>query len=252
MIPVNEIICGDCADVLSRFPPSSVDLVLTSPPYDDLRTYDGAVFDFRRVADELRRVVKPGGVVVWIVGDATKKGTETGTSFRQALGFCDRGFRLHDTMIYKKKNPIPLTHRRYEQSFEFMFVFSLGSPATFNALRDPVLKSGRGGTFRQRDDSLRPRNTSRVNATKIRGNVWEYTVGSKATTVDKINHPAAFPEALARDHIISWSNAGDLVVDIFNGSGTTTKIAKSLGRRFVGIDVVERYCQEAMERLSNV
>ena len=130
----NIIHTGSCAEIMRDFPADCIDLTVTSPPYDNLRTYGGAVnaFDFEPIAQELFRVTKPGGVVVWVVGDATVNGSETGTSFRQALRFMEIGFRLHDTMIYEKENYIPLTHNRYEQCFEYMFVFSKGTPKTFH------------------------------------------------------------------------------------------------------------------------
>jgi DNA modification methylase len=131
---VNKIICGDCLEVMKKIPDGSVDLVLTSPPYDNLRTYNGYNFDFEGIAKELHRVTKDGGVIVWVVGDATIKGSETGTSFKQALYFKEIGFNLHDTMIYHKNNYPPLTHNRYEQCFEYMFVFSKRYLKSFNPI----------------------------------------------------------------------------------------------------------------------
>jgi len=249
------IIHGDCLDVLKTLESGSIDLTVTSPPYDNLRTYNGFTFDFEGIAQELYRVTKDGGVVVWVVADATIKGSETGTSFRQALYFKECGFNLHDTMIYSK-NPTPYDPKckRYWQSFEYMFVLAKGSPIACNYLLDAC--KGRGlakkGDYGQRryEGSARTdrHNNNRViKDTKVRSNVWFYTPGSR---VD--GHPAQFPEALANDHILSWSNPGDTVLDPFCGSGTTGKMALLNGRKFIGIEISEEYCEIARARIANI
>ena len=242
-------------------PDQSIDLVVTSPPYDNLRTYGGHTWDFEGLAAELWRTIKPGGVVVWIVNDATVDGSETGTSFRQALHFKDIGFRLHDTMIYEKDScPFPETTRYYPVC-EFMFVLSKQSPSAVNLIADrPNSRAGQSvatGTQRERDGSLAKFSASRVAPDRtvktfgVRGNVWKYAVGFGKVSADKTahNHPAIFPEALARDHILSWSNEGDTVLDPFSGSGTTLKMARLMGRKGIGIEIHERYCEIAAERL---
>ena len=250
-----QLFHGDCLEVMAQLPDASVDLTVTSPPYDNLRTYNGFTFDFEGIARELYRVTKPGGVVVWVVGDATVKGSETGTSFRQALYFKDMcGFNLHDTMIYHREGP-PLTHNRYEQKFEFMFVLSKGRPATFNGLRKPSVAAGnrRTGTMRQDSDALGHRSAKGfVAETSLRGNVWQFGVGHNKSSKDRIahQHPAIFPEQLAADHIASWSNPGDTVLDPFMGSGTTGKMAILEGRRFIGIDISAEYVELARERIA--
>ena len=248
----NKIICGDCLGVMKDIPDRIVDLVVTSPPYDNLRDYKGYDFNFEGIAKELFRVIKVGGVVVWVVGDATIKGSETGTSFRQALCFKEIGFNLHDTMIYRKINYIPLTHNRYEQEFEYMFVFSKGKPKTFN----PIMKKNKlaGKKYnpsRPRDYDNNAIRHNRDEALIFKefgqvGNVFGYIVGAGN---DITNHPATFPEKLASDHIRSWSNEGDLVLDPMNGSGTTTKMAKLLKRNFIGIEISPEYCKIAEQRL---
>lgn len=241
-----QLFNGDCLEVMSRLPAGSVDLTVTSPPYDNLRTYNGRLNDWtpakwKAILAELYRLTKDGGVVVWVVGDATVNGSETGTSFRQALHAMECGFRLHDTMIYHREGP-PLTHNRYEQKFEFMFVWSKGKPATFNGLRAPSVKAGRtrkGYSSRQDGDHLSGRGGDGFVAdTKLLGNVWTYAVGNNGSTTDKIahGHPAIFPEALANDHILSWSNPGGVVFDPFSGSGTTGKMAVLNHRSFIGIE----------------
>jgi site-specific DNA-methyltransferase (adenine-specific) len=246
---------GDSSQVLKTLPDESIDMTLTSPPYDNLRSYKGYSFDFETIAQELYRLTKPGGVVVWVVGDETVDGSETGTSFRQALYFKEIGFNLHDTMIYQKQNPVPLNHNRYEQYFEYMFVLSKGKPLTFAPLLESCCNAGhgRGGTFRHDGDELATKHTGGVVAThKMKGNIWTYGVGNSKSSSDPIayQHPATFPEQLALDHIQSWSNPGDLVLDPFVGSGTTLKAARLLGRRAIGIDISEEYCSIATTRLS--
>jgi site-specific DNA-methyltransferase (adenine-specific) len=254
-----QLLQGDCAAVMADMQDDSVDLTVTSPPYDDLRTYGGYSFDFEATARQLYRVTKPGGVVVWVVGDATVDGSETGTSFRQALHFCSVGFRLHDTMIYHKDNPPPVGgQNRYYQAWEFMFVLSKGAPKTVNPITEPRRNKHndpRTSRFRAvtRDaDGGFHKKVVPIKETVKRQNVWRYVVSGGAGTKDKIahQHPAIFPEALARDHILSWSNPGDLVLDPMMGSGTTGKQALLLGRKFVGIDIRHEYVELARARLA--
>lgn len=248
-IELNKIYNMDCLDGLKLLPENSIDLTVTSPPYDNLRSYKGYSFDFEGIAKELFRVTKQGGVVVWIVADATIKGSETGSSFKQALFFKECGFNLHDTMIWKKTNPIPLTHNRFEQSFEYMFVFSKGFPKTFNPIKIPCVTKGQ---MRKRKNSNKEegsavRNRDEVTITKkqkIKGNVWEMPVSNT-----KLNHPAVFPEQLAQDHIIAWSNEGDIVLDPFMVSGTTAKMAVKTGRKYIGFEISSEYCEIARNRL---
>lgn len=251
---INTVIQGDCLEVMKDIPDKSVDMILTSPPYDNLRTYNGYTFDFEGIAKEIYRVLKDGGVCVWVVGDATIKGSETGTSFKQALYFKEIGLNLHDTMLYKT-NKIPLNHNRYEQEFEYMFVFSKGKPKTFNPIKIPCIYAGTStsGTFRHTGKELSKAHTIKpISETKIKGNVWEIVSGNMKGTLDKIafEHPATFPEKLAEDHIISWSNEGDTILDPMAGSGTTLKMAKKNNRNYIGIEVSKEYVDIINKRLS--
>ena len=245
---LDSVVCGDNCDVLGRFPRESVDLVVTSPPYDDLRTYGGHSWDFYGVAWQLKRVLKPGGVIVWNVADATKDGSETGTSMRQALHFQTLGLNLHDTMIWHKPNPVPRTHDRYEQAWEYVFVLSLGKPRIWNPIMEDCLCAGnkRTGTIQKDDSGQRTeKNKGGVTAEKKQAaNLWSI-VGQSET-----DHPAEFPLGLASRCITTWSNQGDIVIDPFSGSGTTCRAAKDLGRRFVGIEVNPAYCEIARRRLA--
>lgn len=257
----NALYNMDCVFGMRLLSDSCIDLTVTSPPYDNLRTYEGYRFQFEEVAKELYRVTKPGGVVVWVVSDATIAGSETGTSFRQALYFMECGFNLHDTMIYMKDNPPPTGGKnRYYQAFEYMFVFSKGAPKTFNAIVEPrrnkwndkrtvrkrPVTRNKAGVFTEK--------TVYVNQGDVKlQNVWNYTVsgGSVATEGYAHQHPAIFPEALARDHIITWSNPADIVLDPFTGSGTTAKMALLNDRQFVGYEVSEKYCAIAERRIND-
>ena len=248
---LNQIICGDNVEVMRQFPDNCIDLTVTSPPYDNLRTYNGFSFDFENVAKELYRITKDGGVVVWVVGDATIKGSETGTSFKQALFFMKCGFNLHDTMIYAKNNYIPLTHNRYEQQFEYMFVFSKNKPKVFNPLKILCKTAGMKNNHKSEKHyedthSMRKRNENVfVNEYKYKPNIWFYNTGTK----DRVKHNAPFPQELAEDHILTWSNPGDIVFDPFLGSGTTAKMALLTGRNYLGVDISEEYCEMARKRV---
>ena len=245
---INKIYNENCLDTMAKMPDGFVDLTVTSPPYDNLRTYNGYSFDFEAVAKELFRVTKQGGVVVWVVGDATIKGSETGTSFKQALFFKECGFLLYDTMIWLKPSPQAPTEGRYYDVFEYMFVFSKGKPKTLNLLKDRKNKSA-GAVSNKETRSCREdrkvKSEKRVVAEfSRRFNVWELSRGRNNT-----NHPAVFPEKLANDHIISWSNENDLVYDPFMGSGTTAKMCILNNRNWIGSEISSEYCNIIEERV---
>ena len=248
---INKIYNENCLETMAKMPDCFVDLTLTSPPYDNLRTYNGYSFDFEAVAKELYRVTKQGGVVVWVVGDATINGSETGTSFRQALFAIECGFNLHDTMIYQKSTP-PLTHNRYEQNFEYMFVWSKGKPNTFNGLRESreYTDNRTKKSFGRNKDNSVDLGYSSKNETRLKRNVWRYFAGGGANDKIASQHPAIFPEQLANDHILSWSNEGDLVYDPFMGSGTTAKMAILNKRNWIGSEISQEYCEIAEKRIN--
>jgi site-specific DNA-methyltransferase (adenine-specific) len=249
-----NLIHGDCLEVMKSLPSKSIDLTVTSPPYDNLRTYNGYSFDFDGIAKELYRVTKDGGVVVWIVGDATINGSETGTSFKQALYFKEIGFNLHDTMIWNKGTftAVGALTSRYAPVFEYMFVLSKKQPKTFNPIKDRKNKTfGRSktGTFRQEDGTTKPLSSVGKPIAKYgqRFNIWD--VSAEKSNSNRL-HPAMFPESLAHDHIVSWSNESDTVLDCFLGSGTTGKVAKQLNRKFVGIEISPEYLEIARKRIN--
>lgn len=254
-----KLIKGDCQKQMNAMYDECIDLVITSPPYDDLREYNGVMTKkeawneakWKGVIESFYRIMKPGGVIVWVVADACKNGNETGTSFKQALFFKECGFKLHDTMIYYKTAPVPLNHNRYEQAFEYMFVFSKGTPKVFNPIKERSLSYGRNtkGTFYQdpKDNTTSKAHSLRgKNEYKLVGNVRSFTKNN-----DRIKgHPAQFPSELARFHIVSWSDKGDIILDPFMGSGTTGVIAKELQRSFIGIELDGDYFELAKNRIN--
>ena len=247
-----ELKLGDCLERTKDISDSSIDLIVTSPPYDNLRTYNGYTFDFEGIARELVRVLKPGGVIVWVVGDATVKGSETGNSFRQALHFIGLGLNLHDTMIWNKGkfSAVGALQTRYAPVFEYMFVFSKGPIKTFNPLidRPNKVKGKISGNIRQRDGTFKPMASQGKERREFgqRFNIW-----NQCPTQTQNGHPAIFPLQLAIDHIQSWSNPGDVVLDPFLGSGTTGVAALQLGRDFIGIEISAEYLEIAKQRIDS-
>lgn len=245
---------NNCLDYLKLQEDESVDFVITSPPYDDIRNYNGYSFDFEAIAQELTRVLKNGGVVIWNVSDATVKGSETGTSMRQALFFMDCGLRLHDTMIYEKQNPMPSSKnsKRYHQAWEYIFCFSKNAPNTFNPIMVPAKYGHVEANMKHRgkDGKLEYTKTKRNSHTKVR-NVFNYKVGGGHSTTDKEahGHPALMPEKLAEDQIITWTNPGDTVFDPFNGAGTSGKMAVKNSRSYIGVELSKDYCDLSIKRL---
>lgn len=260
---LNKIINGDSLEVLQGMPNDIIDLIVTSPPYDDLRDYNKEIiwnFDkFKDIAKELYKIMKKGGVIVWVVGDKTKNGNKSLSSFKQALYFQELGFNIYDVIIYEKTGSAPPHPNRYFNAFEYMFIISKGKPKTINLLKDKENKWGGHKTYteitrREKDGSLTKKGRKTINKFGIRTNIWKYTNGKGFATKDKIayEHPAIFPEKLVLDHICSWSNEGDIVLDIFGGSGTTIKMAKLLNRRWIYIDKVLEYCKIAQKRIEEI
>lgn len=250
----NKLFCGDNIPIMQQLPSEIVDVTITSPPYDELRDYDGYSFDFPNTAKELLRLTKPGGVVVWVVGDSTLEFNESGTSFKQALYFKEIGFNLYDTMIYQKRGRTFPRINYYYPAFEYMFIFSKGRPKTINLIADRKnkdLAKERLTTTRQKDGSTQSR-TIQLRPFSVRDNIWIYDTGYMKTTKDEeaYDHPAMFPEALVKDHLISWSKDNDLIFDPFAGSGTTLKMSKILNRNYLGIEKSEKYCSIITKRLA--
>ena len=247
-----KLLHGDCLELMKDIPDNSIDCCITSPPYDDLRTYENSLnwnFDiFSKIALELIRVLKKGGVIVWVVNDASIKGSETGTSFRQALFFKDNGLNIHDTMIWDKASCAFPSKNRYYQSFEYMFVFSKGSPKNVFQISDRPNKwagTKTHGTSRQKNGSLKQITKRIISDFGVRFNIWRISNPGKKGTI----HPATFPEALVNDHLISWTKEKDIILDPFMGSGTTGAAAANLKRQFIGIEKEEKYFNIAKNRI---
>jgi DNA modification methylase len=255
IMKINSIYAKDAVAFMAKMDESSVDLTVTSPPYDDLRNYKGYKFDLNEIAEGLFRVTKDGGIVVWVVGDKYVKGNRNLTSFRQALHFQDVGFNVHDVMIYKKRNTPFMRSNAYTNCFEFMFIFSKGKSKTYNPIKEPTVRQGfEKMPANKKADGINKKVLSKLNELKVRNNIWEYAVGLGGTTSDReaFKHPAVFPEKLAEDHILSWSNEGDLVFDPMCGSGTTLKMAKKNKRNYIGCDISSEYVEIAKSRIKKV
>ena len=247
MLELDRNYVGDAREVLRKIDSGSIDLVVTSPPYDNMRHYDnrqGHTWNssmFEEIAGELHRVMKDGGTVVWVVNDKTEGGGKTLTSLRQALYFQEVGFVCNDVMIWQKKNPMPvLRSSRYTDVFEYMFVFVKGKkPRVFNPMMIPCKCGGQAYNSTAKltgGERGRKALNYEVNQEKVAGNIWEIAVAQ-----NKTGHPAVYPQELVEKHISSWSNAGDIVLDPFMGSGTTALAALKLDRHFIGIDISEDY-----------
>lgn len=249
-----EIYNEDCLEFLKNIPDNSIKCTITSPPYDNIRNYNGYSFPFEEIAAQLWRVTKVGGIIIWNVADATIKGSKTGTSMRQALYFMQLGFRLHDTMIYAKRNPMPanVSSKRYHQAWEYVFAFTKDTPETFN----PIMVKAKFGHLdanmkhRGKNGDIEYKKTKRNEFTKVR-NIFEYSVGGGHSTKDKVafKHPAIMPEQLALDMIKTWTNEGDTVFDPFLGSGTTAKMCLVSNRKFQGTELSLEYCEISKTRI---
>jgi site-specific DNA-methyltransferase (adenine-specific) len=268
---VNKTYNENCLETMGKMPNNFIDCTVTSPPYDDIRNYNNKIkglsdefngysFPFEDIARELYRVTKKGGIVVWVVNDATHNGSETLNSFRQALFFKEVGFRMHDTMIYRKLNPMPNAGKSYQQMFEYMFVFSKGSPKTTNiSLRERSNKCEDKRTYRKKKFSRNQDGEFNENDYFVKEmvpeyNIWDFYVGWGNTTKDDVafEHPAIFPEELVKRHIESWTNEGDLIYDPFMGSGTTSKMSILSKRNYIGSELSEEYCEIEKRRLSQI
>ncbi|MCF6278729.1 MAG: site-specific DNA-methyltransferase [Flavobacteriaceae bacterium] len=248
----NKIYNINCVEGMKEMQDNFVDLVVTSPPYDDLRNYNGYDFQYEEVAKELFRVVKEGGIVVWVVGDRTKNGNKTLTSFKHALCFQNVGFNVHDVMIYQKKNTPFMRSNAYTNCFEYMFVFAKGKPKTFNPLKVPTVRQGlEKMPVNKKADGINNKVLGKLNKEKTRINIWEYAVGLGGSTNDRFafEHTAIFPEKLAHEHILSWSNENDLVFDPMCGSGTVCKMASLNNRNFIGMDISKKYTELSKRRV---
>lgn len=260
---INRFHRGDNVKIMKKMPDNSVDLVITSPPYDDLRDYENKIDwnynTFKKVAKQLYRIIKEGGIVVWVIGDKTENGNKSLTSFKHALYFQEIGFNVYDVIIYEKSGSSPPHPKRYFNSYEYMFILCKGKPKTVNLLRDKKNSCGGMSTFaeitrREKNGTLTNKGKKIINEYGVRTNIWRYNNGKGFSSKDKIayEHPAIFPEKLVEDHILSWSNPGDIVLDPFGGSGTTAKVSLEQNRKWIYIEKVKKYYDVAKMRVNNV
>ena len=252
-IKLNSVYHSDCIELMKSMEENSVDLTVTSPPYDELRNYNGYHFAFEDIAKNLFRITKKGGVLVWVVGDKIKNGNRSLTCFKQAIFFQTVGFNVHDVMIYRKKNTPFMRTNAYTNCFEFMFVLSKGSPKTFNPLKVKTVRQGQEMLpFNKGADGINKKILGELKPEKTKTNIWEYATGLHGTTSDRIafKHPAVFPEKLAEDHILSWTNQGEVVFDPMCGSGTTCKMAFINNRFYIGCDISKEYVELTERRLA--
>lgn len=250
MEQINKVIHGDNSAAVALLTRGSVDLIVTSPPYDDLRTYEGHSWNFYGLAHALFQALAEGGVMAWVVSDQTIEGSESLSSMKQALHFKEIGFRIHDTMIWEKPNPMPQNHARYEQAWEYIFVCSKGKPKTWNPVMVPAKNAGKisTGSFLRADGSRLEKsgNGKPIKSEKVHKNIWPITNPGNGT-----KHPAVFPDALAEMIISTWSNEGDLVLDPFAGSGTSLLTAQRMSRKFIGVELNESYVAICNQRLAD-
>lgn len=240
----------DCRNQLRYI---AADLCVTSPPYDSLRDYEGIEWDHKVFMQIARRLRQSVSNIVWIVGDASIDGGESGSSFKQALYFIKLGYKLHDTMIWQKRGFSMPSHTRYHQIFEYMFVFRRGE-IPFSPIKD--VKNITGGkttlgknTFRMKNGEMTERARRPAAEWGMRNNIWKTNTTGQEQPCKTLEHPATFPYKLAHDHIVSWSNQGDMIVDPFMGSGTTLRAAKDLRRTAIGIEISEKYCEIAARKM---
>ena len=251
---IDKLLVGNCVEILKNINDNFVDLTVTSPPYDDLRNYNGYSFDFELIAREIYRVTKNGGVLVWVVNDKINGGRSL-TSFKQALFFQEIGFSVHDVMIYAKKNTPFMRSNAYTNAYEYMLILSKGKPKTFNPLMEDTVRQGFEMVVANKGaDAKNNKVLKELKPKKVKTNIWTYAVGLGGTTKDRVafEHPAVLPEKLAQDHILSWSNENDIVLDPMCGSGTTCKMAKTHKRHYIGIDISEEYISIAKQRVAKV
>lgn len=255
MKKLNRFIVADAVDYMKRYMMADVvDLTVTSPPYENLRNYNGYHFDAESMLAQLYRVTKPGGVVVWVIGDKINSGRSL-NSFEHAFIARECGFTIHDVMIFQKRNTPFMRSNAYTNCFEFMHIFTKGKPKTFHPIQVPTVRNGIEMVVSNKGpDAINNKVPVELKKQKTKTNIWQYAVGFGGTTKDKIafQHPAVFPEALARDHILSWSNPNDFIFDPMCGSGTTCKMASMFGRKWLGIDMSEEYVGIAQVRMKEI
>jgi len=259
-LAANKIFCGEAAEVMRSFPDESIDMVFTSPPYGTVRSYNGYKFNFQEIAIELTRILKPGGVIAWNEADTIVNGSKTLTPSKHALYFSEEcGLKVHDEMIYEKNScsfPAKRNGLRYSNVYEEVFILSKGKPKSVNLICDKRNRCyGEKGfgmaSQRRKNGDLVKYERKPTPKFSPRDNIWRVFTGKGYSSKDSnaSKHPAISPDLLVLDHIRTWSNEGDIILDPMAGSGTTCVMAKALKRQYVGIEISDEYCQLINERL---
>ncbi len=255
-LPLNKIICGDCVEVLKSIPDNSIDLVVTSPPYDGIRKYNGFSFNLHSTGKELFRVLKDGGIIAMVIQDQTKNFGKSLTSFKTIIDWCENvGFKLFETIIYKKHGAEGAWWtKRFRVDHEYIPIFLKGErPAYFNKepLKIPSKHGGKtmtGCATRLTNGKTLKSKRVFINPMKCRGTLWDYTTCGDGTRL-KHQHPATFPDKIPVDFIRCFCPKNGIVLDPFIGSGTTALAAIQLNRNYIGIDISKEYCELAKKRI---
>jgi site-specific DNA-methyltransferase (adenine-specific) len=255
-LPLNKIICGDAVEELKKIPNNSIDILVTSPPYDGIRKYNGFNYDLHATGKEIYRVLKDGGVAIMVIQDQTKNFGKTLTSFRTIVDWVDNiGFKLFETVIYRKYGAEGAWwNKRFRVDHEYMPIFLKGErPQYFNKdpLKIPSKHGGKtmtGGGTRLTNGIRIPTRAITINPMKCRGTIWEYMTAGDGTRL-KHKHPATFPDKLPYDFIQCFCPPNGVVLDPFIGSGTTALAAIELDRNYIGIDISKEYCDLARRRI---
>lgn len=251
-----RLLTGDACEILPTIRESSVDLTVFSPPYDGLRDYKGKPsFDMAVLGREILRVTKEGGVCCMVIQDATKNGAKSLTSFRTACLFADLGWRLFECCIYSRAGvPGAWWTKRFRVDHEYIFIFTRGDglPRRFDKtslmVESKYAGITAGGTKRTTKGDFVAIKKTVISPLKCRGTIWHYAASNTERNKTKSEHPATYPDSLARDIISCFSKEGDLVLDPMMGSGTTGIASVNMGRRFLGIEISVQYMEIAKRR----
>jgi site-specific DNA-methyltransferase (adenine-specific) len=255
-LSLNRIYCTDCVEGMKQIPGSSIDLVVTSPPYDSIRNYNGFTFDLHATGQGIHRVLRDGGIAAMVLQDQTSNFGKSLTSFRTVLDWCDNiGFKLFECVIYRKYGPEGAWWRnRFRVDHEYMPIFLKGNRPNYfdkEPLKIPSKHGGKvmtGSGSRRTDGKTNHAVTRMINPTKCRGTVWDYLMAGDKDPI-KRKHPAPFPDQIPKDFIGCFCPPGGIVLDPFMGCGSTAMAALALGRRFIGFEISPEYCSLAEERM---
>ncbi len=255
------IICGSAADELKKLDANSVQTVITSPPYFQLRKYEAGkeeigneptldqyVQSLMDVFAGVRHVLKPDGTFWLNLGDTMKNGSLLGMPWKVAFAMKDAGWCLRSEIVWAKPNPMPESAKnRPTRSHEKLFLFTQKkSGYKFNQLKEPAVYAGvsRGGSTNRYEQNASGMD-AKVYDTRNKRDVWSV----KPATLSGA-HFAIFPDDLIAPCIEAGSDPGNVVLDPFSGSGTTGVVARKLGRDYIGVELSVKYAQLSKERIS--